>query len=44
VISLLGVKIGNKFGNKYEAKAEIAGGLILILLGIKILLEGVGIL
>jgi putative Mn2+ efflux pump MntP len=44
VISLLGVKIGNKFGNKYEAKAEILGGVILILLGIKILLEGVGIL
>ncbi|MCF0126417.1 MAG: manganese efflux pump [Clostridia bacterium] len=38
-ISVLGVKIGNKFGDKYENKAEFAGGLILVLLGIKILLE-----
>jgi len=38
-ISLIGVKIGNKFGNKYESKAEFAGGLILILMGLKILLE-----
>lgn len=43
-ISLLGVKIGNKFGNKYQNKAEFAGGLILILLGTKILLEHLGIL
>ena len=39
VISVLGVKIGNIFGDKYEKKAEFAGGLILIILGVKILLE-----
>ena len=33
-ISLMGVKIGNKFGNKYEKKAEFIGGLILILIGV----------
>lgn len=44
IISVLGVKIGNKFGNKYGNKAEFAGGLILVLLGIKILLEHLGIL
>ncbi len=41
-LSILGVKIGNKFGDKYQSKAEFAGGLILILLGIKILLEHLG--
>ena len=44
VISIIGVVIGNIFGNKYEKKAEIAGGVILILIGLKILLEGLGIL
>ena len=39
IISVIGVKVGNLFGNKYEKKAEFAGGVILILLGIKILLE-----
>ena len=39
ILSVIGVKIGNKFGDKYKAKAEIAGGIILILLGIKIVLE-----
>lgn len=43
-ISTIGVKIGNAFGGKYEAKAEITGGVILILLGLKILLEHLGIL
>lgn len=38
-ICIIGVKIGNKFGDKYERKAEVVGGLILILMGIKILLE-----
>lgn len=38
-ISVAGVKIGNIFGDKYEKKAEFAGGVILILLGVKILLE-----
>lgn len=39
VLSLIGVKIGNIFGDKYEKKAQFAGGIILVLLGIKILLE-----
>lgn len=38
-ISFLGVKIGNMFGNKYEKIAQIIGGVILILIGLKILLE-----
>ena len=44
VISAAGVKIGNIFGTKYKSKAELAGGIILILLGLKILLEHLGIL
>ena len=44
VISSAGVFIGHKFGNKYENKASLAGGIILILIGIKILLEHLGIL
>ena len=44
IISVLGVYVGNFFGNKYKSKAEFAGGLILVLLGIKILLEHLGIL
>lgn len=39
ILSMGGVKIGNVFGTKYKNKAECAGGIILILLGIKILLE-----
>ena len=42
-ISLIGVKIGNTFGNKYAKKAEFIGGFILILIGVKILLEHLGI-
>lgn len=42
-LSIVGVKMGNKFGDKYESKAEIAGGVILVLLGLKILLEHLGI-
>lgn len=44
IISLAGVKIGNVFGEKYKNKAEIAGGIILILLGLKILAEHTGFL
>ncbi|MCI6465931.1 MAG: manganese efflux pump MntP family protein [Faecalicatena sp.] len=44
ILSAAGVKIGNVFGTKYKAKAELAGGVILILLGIKILVEHLGIL
>ena len=39
VLSMIGVWIVNKFGNKYESKAQIIGGIILILMGTKILLE-----
>ena len=42
--SATGVKIGNIFGTKYKSKAEFVGGLILILLGLKILLEGIGVI
>lgn len=44
VLSIVGVKIGNVFGLRYKAKAEIAGGVILLLMGTKILLEHLGIL
>ena len=44
VLSAIGVKIGNVFGSRYEKKAQMAGGIILILLGLKILLEHLGIL
>ena len=42
--SIAGVKIGNVFGSKFEKEAEIVGGIILILIGLKILLEHLGIL
>lgn len=42
-ISAVGVKIGHIFGTKYKSKAEFAGGVILILMGAKILLEHLGI-
>ena len=42
--SACGVKIGNIFGSRFEKKAQIAGGVILVLLGLKILLEHLGIL
>lgn len=44
VISSAGVVIGHKFGTKYKDKATIAGGVILILIGVKILLEHLGII
>ena len=43
-MSTMGVKIGNVFGSRFEKKAQMAGGIILILLGTKILLEHLGIL
>lgn len=43
-LSVTGVKIGNIFGMRYKAKAEIAGGMILIFMGFKILLEHLGFL
>jgi putative Mn2+ efflux pump MntP len=39
VLSMLGVRIGQLFGSRFKAKAELAGGVILILVGLKILVE-----
>ncbi|MFQ9894042.1 MAG: manganese efflux pump MntP family protein [Emergencia sp.] len=39
LLSAIGIKVGSIFGTRFQAKAEFAGGLILILLGLKILLE-----
>lgn len=44
LISIAGVVVGNFFGSKYKNKAELAGGLILVLLGVKILFEHLGII
>ncbi len=44
VFSAVGVKLGNVFGGKYKSKAEFLGGAILIILGLKILLEHLGVL
>lgn len=43
VLSMAGVKVGNIFGTKYKNKAEFAGGVVLILIGLKIILEHFGI-
>ena len=43
-LSAIGVRVGNVFGAKYRGKAECLGGVILILLGLKILLEHLGVL
>ena len=43
-LSAVGVKVGNVFGTRYKSKAEFAGGLVLIIIGLKILLEHLGIL
>ena len=39
VCCVIGVKVGSLFGNKYQARAELFGGVVLILMGVKILLE-----
>lgn len=44
IICIAGVYVGNFFGSKYKNKAEFAGGLILVLLGLKILLSHLGII
>ena len=44
LLSALGLKVGNVFGLRYKSRAELAGGAILILMGVKILLEHLGIL
>ena len=43
LLSTLGVKVGNLFGMRYKSKAEILGGVILICIGLKILLEHLGV-
>ena len=44
VICFIGVVLGNKFGSKFKKKAQFAGGLVLILIGLKILLEHLGVI
>ena len=44
ILSAIGIKIGNIFGVKFKSKAELAGGIILILMGLKILLEHLGVI
>lgn len=44
VMSAIGVKVGSIFGSRYHSKAELCGGIILIIIGVKILLGGLGIL
>lgn len=44
VLSLAGVAIGNRFGIRFKSKAELIGGIVLILMGVKILLEHMDIL
>lgn len=43
-LSAVGVLVGHKFGAKYKIKAELVGGLVLVLMGVKFLLEGLGII
>lgn len=43
-MSAIGVKVGNIFGTRYKSRAELVGGIILVLLGVRILLEHLGIL
>ena len=44
VLSAVGLKVGNVFGAKYKARAELFGGVVLVLMGLKILLEHLGVL
>lgn len=44
VLSFAGVAVGNRFGARFEKKAELAGGVVLLLIGLKILLEHLGVL
>ena len=43
ILSAIGIRIGNIFGAKYKSKAELVGGIVLILMGVKILLEHLGV-
>ena len=44
LLSAMGVYMGNVFGTKYKSKAELAGGVVLILIGAKILLEHINLI
>ena len=44
VLSAVGLKVGNVFGAKYKARAELFGGVVLVLMGLKILLEHLGVI
>lgn len=44
VLSVIGIKVGNVFGARFKSKAELAGGIVLVLMGIKILLEHLGVI
>ena len=44
ILSAAGVKIGSIFGTRYKSKAEVFGGVVLVLIGLKILLEGLGVI
>ena len=44
LMSAVGVKVGNLFGARFKSRAELAGGIILVLMGIKFLLEGLGLI
>ena len=43
IVSAVGIRIGNIFGAKYKSRAELVGGIVLILMGLKILLEHLGV-
>lgn len=44
VLSLVGVVVGNRFGARFERPSQIAGGIVLIAIGLKILLEHLGLI
>lgn len=44
ILSAIGLKVGSIFGERYKSRAEIAGGIILIIIGLKILLEHLGVI
>lgn len=44
ILSLIGVLVGNRFGARYKKKAEITGGVVLVIIGVKILLEHLGVI
>ena len=44
LMSAVGVKVGNLFGARFKSRAELVGGIILVLMGIKFLLEGLGLI